>query len=165
METKDRTQIDAIVAAQQRRNEEKVAEMAAGLHALADMIGANPDLAPLATYLDGVSVFYAWTKDDLARIALARLAAGAKIDKGAVGDVYKLTMRFGPVGVRALADRGDVCERVVTGVETVTTIVPDPVLVAAVPTVEVTEQVEQVEWVCRPLLASEKASVGTRVTA
>ena len=49
------------------------AQQAAGLRALADMIEANPDLAPLANaYLPSMDVFYAWTKDDVARIAAAR---------------------------------------------------------------------------------------------
>ena len=103
------------------------------------------------------------------------------------GDVFELRAgpvrkRVGDVTVKMLASRDEVCERVVTGVETVTETVPDPELVAQVPLVEVNRAVELVEWVCRPLLAvascpcgqgpgcgcglagTELAPVGTRVT-
>lgn len=48
--------------------------------------------------------------------------------------------------------RAQVCERVVTGVETVTEEVPDPEYIAAAPTVTRTREVETVEWKCAPLL-------------
>ena len=51
---------------------------------------------------------------------------------------------------KVVAAREAVCERVVTGTETVTKSVPDPSIL--VPLVEVTEEVETVEWVCSPLL-------------
>lgn len=47
-----------------------------------------------------------------------------------------------------------VCERVVTGVETVTEVVPDPEYIAAAPRVTVTREVESVEWQCGSLMAS-----------
>ncbi len=48
------------------------------------------------------------------------------------------------------------CKKVVT-TETVTRTVPDPAVLATVPMVEVTQDVENVEWVCEPLLATEGA--------
>lgn len=51
--------------------------------------------------------------------------------------------------------REAVCERVVTGTKTVTREVPDPSV--DVPTIEVTEEIETVEWVCSPLLESAVA--------
>ncbi|MCM6776234.1 hypothetical protein NDR87_18930 [Nocardia sp. CDC159] len=50
-----------------------------------------------------------------------------------------------------------VCERVVTGVETVTEEVPDPEYVAAAPKVTVTREVESFEWKCAPILAASEA--------
>jgi heme-binding NEAT domain protein len=49
-------------------------------------------------------------------------------------------------------DREEICERIVTGTREVTVEVPDPEQLAAVPTVSVTKTVEDVEWICRPLL-------------
>lgn len=49
--------------------------------------------------------------------------------------------------------RAQVCERVVTGVETVTEEIPDPDYIAAAPTITQTREVETVEWKCAPLLA------------
>lgn len=57
----------------------------------------------------------------------------------------------GTIDLHVGAYRDQVCERVVTGTREVTKTVPDPAVV--VPQVEVTETVEDVEWVCTPLLA------------
>ncbi|HET6291734.1 MAG TPA: hypothetical protein VFG33_00115, partial [Kribbella sp.] len=57
----------------------------------------------------------------------------------------------GVIEVHVGAYRDQVCERVVTGTREVTKTVPDPSVV--VPDVEVTETVEDVEWICGPLLA------------
>lgn len=55
----------------------------------------------------------------------------------------------------ALTDlREEVCERVVTGVETVIDTVPDPEYIANAPTVDVTREVETFEWKCGPVLAA-----------
>lgn len=59
--------------------------------------------------------------------------------------------------VDLVALRESVCERVVTGVEQVTEMVKDPDALAAVPEVEVTREVETVEWRCHPLLAPAEA--------
>ena len=134
------------------------AQQAAGLRALADMIEANPDLAPLANaYLPSMDVFYAWTKDDVARIARAGLAHGAKVEKAAFNNTFGLTLRWGPVGASTLGDRSNVCERVVT-VETVEEEVPDPEALAAVPTVKQIRQVENVSWKCGPWMADAKTA-------
>lgn len=53
--------------------------------------------------------------------------------------------------------RAEVCERVVTHVETVTDDVPDPEYIAAAPTVAVERVVETVEWKCAPILAQTEA--------
>lgn len=137
-------------------NQKLANDQAAGLRALADMIEANPEMAKHAGYLDDTNVFWVRTKDDIATIARAALAHGFEVKKNAFADTYKVLLKRGPVGFTILADRGEVCERVVTGVETITRTVKDPHALAAVPEVEVTETVETVEWVCKPLLATRE---------
>lgn len=60
--------------------------------------------------------------------------------------------------------RAQVCERVVTGVETVTEEIPDPEYLAAAPKITRTREVETVEWKCVPLLA-QADEAETRVSA
>jgi hypothetical protein len=74
---------------------------------------------------------------------------------------FVLYRKFAGIWFVLQADRDEVCERVVTGTREVTETVPDPEALAAVPTVEVTKTVEDVEWVCRPLLGDrEPAEAG-----
>lgn len=61
-----------------------------------------------------------------------------------IGDAIRVTVT---------AFRDDVCERVVTGTREVTKTIPDPAV--DVPTIEVTETVEDVEWVCGPLMRGQ----------
>lgn len=132
---------------------------AEGLRALADMIEANPEIARHAYYLRDLNVFHTTNPDDLESIARAGLRAGAKVEKNwSTETVFALDLKWGPVTVSALSPRDSVCERVVTGTEIVTKTVPDPDALVDLPTVEVTETVETVEWVCRPLLAAEAGS-------
>ena len=131
---------------------------AEGLRALADMVEASPEIAPLGEYcMQTLYVFSARSAEDHAMVTRAALRHGAKVDKDIGEELYNLSLSFagGAVVAKVLANRSDVCERVVTGTETVTKTVPDPERLAEVPTVEVTETVEHVEWVCRPLLAAE----------
>jgi hypothetical protein len=133
------------------------AEYATGLRALADMIESTPEIP--ADYLEQMNVWYAKSPEILSTLTRAALRHGAKVDKNAFSEVFDLRLSFGPVTARCLANRDNVCERVVTGTETVTKTVPDPVALAAVPTVEVTEVVEISEWKCGSLLAAEKSAV------
>jgi hypothetical protein len=125
---------------------------AAGLRALAAMIEAAPQLD--ARCLGGIDVWYPDSAAELAKIARAARRAGATVTKTVSEKLYTLKVSWGGFTVNALAWRSQVCERVVVGVHEVTETVPDPEQLAKVPTVEVTKQVEQVEWVCRPLLAA-----------
>ena len=136
---------------------------AAGLRALADMIEANPEVAehlrytfghmgvPLIVQCDGE------IREALARLVRAGKAHGATIDKTYNGQWAGANLNWadGAVTLRVTADRNEVCERVVTGTDTVIRTVPDPAALAAVPTIEVTETVERVEWICKPLLADD----------
>ncbi|MGW4525131.1 hypothetical protein [Amycolatopsis sp. NPDC004378] len=134
---------------------------AEGLFALAAFVEQNPELAehfrhtiediniPVSSADDPVSLIAAFTR--------AGLAAGATVTKEYSENHGGVTISWGAVGIHVYAARDQVCERIVTGTETVTRRVPDP----AAPLVEVTEEVETVEWRCRPLLAAEQSSTLT----
>lgn len=129
-------------------------QQAEGLRALADFIEAHPEIK--TSYLTGYFGINVWSPksaDELAALAKAAAKFGAKVGKDVSDELYNLDIRFGCLKTRALAERAEVCERVVTGTETVTKTVPDPKLLAQVPEIEVTETVETVEWQCKPLLA------------
>lgn len=138
------------------------ARQAAGLRALADMIEQNPEVADMAAYyISHLSMFCSTSPEHHALLAKAALRHGATVDKWVTADLYNLKLSFagGAVVAEVLAGRDAVCERVVTGIETVTKSVPDPAALAEAPVIEVTEEVETVEWVCRPLLAATDGAV------
>jgi hypothetical protein len=134
---------------------------AQGLRALADFVEANPDLDkeldyPLRHLSDPV------LGDEAAGVLakFARAAARGRVQhrKGGDDKHFELALHFGSAVTLTLwADRNQVRERVVVGTEKVTKKVPDPAKLAEVPEIEVTETVEQVEWVCRPLLGVDGA--------
>lgn len=131
------------------------------LRAVADFVEALPDeLAEHLRYTSNtVNIPVSHLDDPVAvMVAFARagLAHGVKIRKNFSDRHGIVSLDFGVMHLDVYAARDQVCERVVTGTETVTKQVPDP----AAPLVEVTEEVEQVEWVCRPLLAAESGSDG-----
>lgn len=139
-------------------------QMAAGLRRLAEFIETNPDLADgfrhnVMDYAINVHLRDDGKAAQLAEYAQAAARFGAKVTKDIDDKWHNLYLDFDGAKAHVLAYRNEVCERVVTGVETVTKTVPDPEALAAVPTVEVTEQVETVEWVCRPLLADDTREV------
>lgn len=140
---------------------EVAAAQAAGLRRLADLIEANPELAGTSSYLRSLNIWWAPNAEHLAALARAGLEHGATVEKVVRDSLYSLALRWGPVTAHALADRGNVCERVVVGVDEITRQVPDPDALAAVPLVEKVETVEKVEWRCPPLLA-ETATAGAR---
>lgn len=128
------------------------ADYTAGLRRLADILDAHPDV-PLpyqgsATPMTFHFLSAADPKGDLARMARVFPGPFAKDHRDTYFD---LEGRLGGLRVKFTAYRAAVCERVVTAVDTVTETVPDPLVV--VPLVEVTREVERVEWVCSPLLA------------
>lgn len=146
---------DLTVTTEEDTAVEVAREQAAGLRALADMVEQNPELGEVLRYLHLSTHIFA-EDDPKAKLGtFAKTAAryAAKVDKNFTTGFALVVADFGGVRVSVQADRDEVCERVVTGTESVTKTVPDPEALAAVPTVEVTEEVETVEWVCRPLLA------------
>jgi hypothetical protein len=141
---------------------DKRAAFTQGLREIADFLDQNPDVKLpylgadvwagipehcLSIYLTGV---FADPRDELAVIARAMGNASKVVDED--GGRFYVLRKFGAITLAASADRASVCERVVTGTREVTKEVRDPEALAAVPMVEVTEIVEDVEWVCRPLL-------------
>lgn len=139
--------------------------MVQGLLDLAAFIERNPDLAGgFETSLITSGVHAHLRSEDraaqLGRYAQAAARHGAKVTKDIDDTWHNLVLRFaGDVRVAVLAYREEVCERVVTGTETVTKTMPDPAALAAVPTVEVTETVDTYQWVCTPLLGTDAGRV------
>jgi DhnA family fructose-bisphosphate aldolase class Ia len=135
-------------------------QQAEGLRAAAAMIEANPELAEILNQAFRYMSSYVMTVDEVATFVRAGARHGAEIVKDYPADDdserhFRAYAKFGPIELAVHTERKTVCERVVTGTETVTKQVPDP----AAPLVEVTEEVEKVEWVCRPLLAAEQTAV------
>lgn len=139
------------------------ADMADGLRNLADAVDAHPELAASLRYnvSDGNLSVYPKDRGQLVTLVRVLKSAGAAITKEASDQHFRTYCNFGPVRVRLVAAREEVCERVVIGTKEVTTQVPDPAKLAEVPLVDMTETVETVEWVCHPLLAD---AVESRVT-
>ncbi len=127
----------------------------AGLRALADFLDAHPDIrlpytgtaVPLTIYLLRSS------REDFVAAVKALPGKREKVvdDHG----TFRVRAHFGNIPVEVVAYRDAVCERVVTGTRAVTREVPDPQALAAVPTTTLTETVEDVEWVCAPLLSEQ----------
>lgn len=135
-----------------------------GLHTLADMVQAHPELidrlgfafanmcAPVGVYED--------PRAEIAALTRATLDFGGTVTKHYSASQGGVDLHFGSrIAIRVVADRDQVCERVSTGVTTVTREIPDPTV--NVPTVTVTEEIETFEWQCLPLLAT----TGTAATS
>lgn len=136
------------------------ASYVAGLRALADLLEDNEHLPlPFEGSQSNLS-FFTSNREQLQ--SLARLMGRAEKDY-TDNPVYGFKLRgelFG-LDVIAYGNREQVCTSVVKGVREVTREVPDPDALAAVPTVTVTETVEDVEWICEPLLAEAPAAVAS----
>lgn len=93
-----------------------------------------------------------------AAVATVGLRAGWKVDKEISEKLYNLHM-VSPGGcvVKLLAWRTEMCEQVVVGTREVTEEVPDPILLAAVPTVTVTRTEQVTRWQCKPVLGGVPA--------
>lgn len=133
---------------------------------LATFLRANPDL-PEPTHFEvqheASLRWLIWGKDlqeqKETAAAVVRFIPGTatkSTDKYGSADWIDYSGEVDGVSWDIVCQREAVCERVVTGTKTITREVPDPTVV--VPTVEVTEEVETVEWVCGPLLADGQAA-------
>lgn len=122
-----------------------------GLRQLADWLDAHPDidLPWTGTTYDPFSLGVWLTKEELAEIVRA---LPGRVEKQFDETVVRVTSAFGGLRVQAYSGRNEVCERIVTGTETVT--VP---AIEAKP--ERTEVREVVEWRCHPILADDETAV------
>ncbi len=133
--------------------------LAAELRALADFIEANPAVTNSLKYAFNRVLISVDTKDEVVALARAGMrTTGVKVDKHQGEKWAGVDLLFGDrsyqsVSLHVYTDREQVCERVVIGTREVTEEVPDPEALAAVPKVTLTKTVEDVEWVCSPLLA------------
>jgi hypothetical protein len=133
---------------------DRLAATTEGLEQLARFVADHPDFPEpsLAAWQDDTDALtfqvWTWSADELA--AATRLlkddAPFRSVTKSATDDMMRVTRQFGPV-VRLVACslRHVVCERIVTGTETVE--VPDP------DAPRVTVERDTVEWKCGPILA------------
>jgi hypothetical protein len=132
--------------------------MAANLRRLAEFIESEPDQFEKFRYAFHQINVFVDNQQDMAVFARAGLKHRATVEKDGSDDWFTVKLHFGEVVVHVNAHRDQVCERVVVGTETVTKTVKDPEALAAVPDIEVTEEVERFEWKCRPLLAEDGAA-------
>jgi hypothetical protein len=141
-----------------------------GLHQIADFLAEHPEvpLPHLGAYAEGSNLpamsIYVYGDEPrvmVASIARAMAEPGAAVQKRVKESTesYQVWREFGGLVLVATANRNEVCERVVTGAREVTEEVPDPEALAAVPKVSVTKVVEDVEWVCAPLLKTPSKSL------
>ncbi len=133
-----------------------------GLRVAADLLETYPDLPPAyvtaVQAIDGArGIEVTWqlmlVADDTQRETAARIirTIGGVWDKDASYDTFRTTRTHRGIRLRITADREQVCERRVTGTETVT--VP---AVEAQP--ERVEERELVEWDCSAVLAEAVTS-------
>jgi hypothetical protein len=136
------------------------AKQIAGIRELADWLESHPEI-PIPYALSGESEFaYELIHAAHGSDQQAVLAAVARALPGTVGKrvldtndrLFSIDGRLpGGINIKVIADRGEVCERVVTGTREVTEEVPDP----TAPKLTVTRTVEDVEWVCGSILAGQ----------
>jgi hypothetical protein len=119
------------------------------------ILGEHPEIPQ--PRIDGSIRFGIWVGDVPQLVAAIRRAIGGKWDKrprdNEYGAYFDYVTEWHGFPVAVVTSRDEVCRKVVTGTRTVTRTVPDPEALAKVPMVEVTEDVEDFEWVCEPVLA------------
>lgn len=130
-------------------------EYIAGLRQLADALEANPSLS--VPWNGGVSPLRIFAQDRAEVVAWARVIPGRKTKGVYDSPSYGFTLAGSIRGlnVNVVADRRQVCRRVVTGTREVTEMVP----AHDTPMIEVTTTVEDVEWICAPLLGDYPAVI------
>lgn len=134
------------------------AHQIAGIRELADWLESHPEV-PMPFALDdgdlSIHVTPHRVEDPKATLAAVAKALPGKVTKSAndASGHFNLNGSVGGIKLHVIAYRNEVCERVVTGTREVTKTIPDPMV--TVPTIEVTEVVEDVEWVCGSVLAGK----------
>jgi hypothetical protein len=131
-------------------------EYVSALRTLADLIEQHDEL-PVPYGIDAQWIDCALSHEDQRRSAQAFVrAVPGPVTKGVRDSAFDLDGEIGPIRVAMILSRDAVCTRVVRKVREVTEEVPDPEALAAVPTVTVTKTVEDIEWVCEPLMRSRE---------
>lgn len=138
--------------AERVREQNRRAGHIAGLRALADLLEQHDEL-PLPYDVTALWISSGPRPEQRAIAQTFTRVMPGTIRKGVRGDAFDLDGEIGPIHVGLIVQRDAVCQRVVTDVTEVTREVPDPDALAAVPMITVTETVEQVEWICSPVLA------------
>ena len=129
----------------------------AGLRALADVLDKHPEVPlPYAGDLGAIDFYFTSCDDPRAAMAAAARAIPCKWDKRttANGSFFYLSGHLAGLRIDLTANRDDVCERVVVGVEDKE--VEEEVTPAVVR--KVTKPVEVVEWRCGSVLAPRPAT-------
>lgn len=130
-----------------------------GLRALADVLEQHDEIPlPHVGRTTAITIWFTiGSSDPRSEMAAAAKAIPCTWHKNAWESseqaFFELQGTLHGLSIDLTAYRDAVCERIVTGIETVTERVKDPEALAAVPEVEVTRQVPTVEWRCHPLLA------------
>lgn len=130
----------------------------AGLRQLAEVLETSPEVPlPYEGTLSPMSFHFLNGEDARAEMAAAARALPTVWSKNVwsagTTNYFDLNGSLHGLTIHLSAYRDAVCERIVTGTREVTTDEPDPAALAAVPTVTVTRTVEDVQWVCAPILA------------
>jgi hypothetical protein len=152
------TSIEATPITPDEAEQAQRAEFVKGLRALADVLEGHAEVPlPFTGTASALCISFLCRDDARSAMAAAARAFPCSWDKRVWGDE---TAYFDMVGslhglqVKLNAFRDAVCERVVTGTHEVTEVVKDPEALAAVPEVEVTRVVEDVEWICSPIMSA-----------
>lgn len=135
----------------------------AGLRALADLLDEHPEVPlPYDGTQGRIAIHHLYPRDPERTIreefqATLRAFPGRK-DKDPRDQYFDVELELHGLKLSISTFREEVCQRVVTGTREVTREVPDQAALAAVPTRTVTEVVEDVEWICQPLLAAAESA-------
>lgn len=133
----------------------RVADLIAGLRALADECEARPELGALLA-VEWMTYSFSRFFAEEAEFADAVRALGGRREKDAIGSYLEVSRRFGDfLKVDFNIARGKVCDAVEVGRESVE--VPDP----NAPKVTVDRPI--IEWRCRPILEADGSSAITEV--
>lgn len=122
-------------------------EYIAGLRALADLLEQHDELE-LPFTGSGNSLNVIPVADQREQVAAWARALPGLVRKSVRDGYFDLTGNLHGLRIAVICDRDQVCTRVVTGTREVTT--SEPIISGHR---DVTETVEDVEWVCEPLLA------------